>query len=97
VRKNLLRRAFSLVEDHYGGGWVRYLLLNCASHRQSSETPQEPAMVQLAEPEAPAIIDASINYYLETGEKPYTYSGGPGSTAPRRHAQRPPLRRSICA
>ena len=37
-------------------------------------------MVQLAEPEAPAIIDASINYYLETGEKPYTYSGGPGST-----------------
>jgi len=37
-------------------------------------------MVQLAEPEAPAIIDASINYYLETGEKPFTYSGGPGST-----------------
>jgi hypothetical protein len=37
-------------------------------------------MVQLAEPEAPAIIEANINYYRDTGEKPYTYSGGPGST-----------------
>src|SRR6476661_7202241 len=37
-------------------------------------------MVQLAEPEAPATIDASINYYLDNGEKPYTYTGGPGST-----------------
>ena len=37
-------------------------------------------MVQLAEPEAPATIDASINYYLDNGGKPYTYTGGPGST-----------------
>jgi hypothetical protein len=37
-------------------------------------------MVQLAEPEAPATIDASINYYLDNGQKPYTYTGGPGST-----------------
>jgi len=36
-------------------------------------------MVQLAEPEAPATIDATINYYLDSGEKPYTYTGGPGS------------------
>ena len=36
-------------------------------------------MVQLAEPEAQASIQATINYYLDTGEKPYTYTGGPGS------------------
>ena len=37
-------------------------------------------MVQLAEPEAPATIDASVNYSPDNGEKPYTYTGGPGST-----------------
>jgi hypothetical protein len=47
---------------------------------------KEAHMVELAEPEAPATIDASINYYFETGEKPYTYSGGPGSTDVRSSA-----------
>ncbi|PWT88158.1 MAG: methyltransferase [Proteobacteria bacterium] len=38
-------------------------------------------MVQLAEPDTVtrASIEASINYYFETGETPYTYTGGPGS------------------
>ncbi|MBV8744859.1 MAG: methyltransferase [Xanthobacteraceae bacterium] len=37
-------------------------------------------MVQLAEPEAiPASVEATINYHRDTGETPYTFTGGPGS------------------
>jgi hypothetical protein len=41
---------------------------------------KEPTMVQLAEIEAPATIQASVNYLIDTGDKPFTYTGGPGST-----------------
>jgi hypothetical protein len=41
---------------------------------------KEPTMVQLAEIEAPATIRASVNYLIDTGDKPFTYTGGPGST-----------------
>jgi hypothetical protein len=41
-------------------------------------------MVQVAEQDvAPDTIEASVNYLLNTGETPYTYSGGPGSTEVR--------------
>src|ERR1700761_139607 len=41
-------------------------------------------MVQLAEIDtAPAAIEASLNYKLDNGETPYTYTGGPGSTEVR--------------
>ena len=37
-------------------------------------------MVQLAEPETiPASVEATINYHRDTGETPYTFTGGPGS------------------
>lgn len=38
-------------------------------------------MAQLAEHDtAPATIEATLNYLLDTGETPFTYTGGPGST-----------------
>ncbi|HVA12687.1 MAG TPA: CmcJ/NvfI family oxidoreductase [Stellaceae bacterium] len=38
-------------------------------------------MVQLAEIDtAPAVIEAALNYLLDTGAQPFTYTGGPGST-----------------
>jgi hypothetical protein len=38
-------------------------------------------MVQVAERDtAPATITASLNYLLDEGEVPFTYTGGPGST-----------------
>lgn len=38
-------------------------------------------MVQLAEIDAaPATIEATVNYLVDTGDKPFTYTGGPGST-----------------
>jgi hypothetical protein len=37
-------------------------------------------MVGIAEPEtAVASIEATVNYFLDTGEKPFTATGGPGS------------------
>jgi hypothetical protein len=41
---------------------------------------KEPTMVPLAEIDAPATIEASVNYLLDTGDKPFTFTGGPGST-----------------
>ena len=41
-------------------------------------------MVQLAEQDTiPDTIQATVNYLLDTGEQPFTYSGGPGSTEVR--------------
>src|SRR5579863_9897231 len=37
-------------------------------------------MAELAELEAPATIQASVNYMIEDGQKLFTYTGGPGST-----------------
>ncbi len=38
-------------------------------------------MVQTIESElAPDMIEASVNYLVDTGETPFTYTGGPGST-----------------
>ena len=37
-------------------------------------------MAELAELEAPATIQASVNYLIEDGQRPFTYTGGPGST-----------------
>ena len=65
-------------------------------------------MVQVAEHDtAPATIEASVNYLLDTGETPYTYTGGPGSTEVRSqgtmdphrvdHAQRPARGRALHA
>jgi len=41
-------------------------------------------MVAIAEPQAAVAVtdgsvEATLDYYLETGEKPYTYTGGPGA------------------
>jgi hypothetical protein len=37
-------------------------------------------MAVIAEPETQVqSIEASLNYYLDTGEQPFTYTGGPGS------------------
>jgi hypothetical protein len=37
-------------------------------------------MAGIAEPEAQVeSIEATLNYFLDTGEKPFTYTGGPGS------------------
>jgi hypothetical protein len=42
---------------------------------------KEPSMVQLAEIDtAPATIAASVNYLADDGGKPFTFTGGPGST-----------------
>ena len=41
-------------------------------------------MAQLADQDvAPDAIEASVNYLLDTGDKPFTYTGGPGSTEVR--------------
>lgn len=41
-------------------------------------------MAQIAEQDlAPDTIEASVNYLLDTGETPFTYTGGPGSTEVR--------------
>ncbi len=41
-------------------------------------------MVTVIEPDvAPATIEASVNYYRDNGETPYTFTGGPGSTEVR--------------
>jgi hypothetical protein len=38
-------------------------------------------MAQVAEQDAaPAAIEATVNYLVNTGETPFTYTGGPGST-----------------
>src|SRR5262245_10186520 len=49
-------------------------------------------MVQVAEQDAPTTIEATVNYLLDTGETPYTYSGGPGSTEVRSGGERDPRR-----
>ncbi len=44
-------------------------------------------MVQIAEPDIAAdTIEASVNYLLDTGDTPYTFTGGPGSTEVRSNA-----------
>jgi hypothetical protein len=46
--------------------------------------PQEFSMAEVAELDtAPATIEATLNYLLNTGEAPWTYSGGEGSTEVR--------------
>jgi len=41
-------------------------------------------MAQLADQDSfPATMEATVNYLLDTGEMPYTYTGGPGSTEVR--------------
>jgi hypothetical protein len=53
-------------------------------------------MAQLAEPiAAPATIEATVNYFLDTGEKPFTYTGGPGSTDRRSGGGQDPRRVTI--
>jgi len=50
-------------------------------------------MVQVAEQDtAPDTIEATLNYLLNTGETPYTYSGGPGSTEVKSGGARDPHR-----
>jgi hypothetical protein len=37
-------------------------------------------MAGIAEPETEIdSIEATVNYFLDTGEKPFTFTGGPGS------------------
>jgi len=38
----------------------------------------------------PATIDVTLNYLLDTGEMPWTYSGGPGSTEVKSGGERDP-------
>ncbi len=41
---------------------------------------------------APDTIEASVNYFLDNGEKPYTFTGGPGSTEVRSNQTHDPRR-----
>jgi hypothetical protein len=53
-------------------------------------------MVQVAEQDAaPATIEATVNYLLDTGEMPFTYTGGPGSTEVRTGGTPDPRRVAI--
>jgi hypothetical protein len=58
------------------------------------KTCREFAMVQAAEPAVAdrefETVTATVNYLLDTGEMPYTYSGGPGSTEVRSGGARDP-------
>jgi hypothetical protein len=49
-------------------------------------------MVQIAEarPETVETIEATLNYLLDTGEMPWTWSGGPGSTEVKSGGEREP-------
>ncbi|HUZ75868.1 MAG TPA: CmcJ/NvfI family oxidoreductase [Stellaceae bacterium] len=50
-------------------------------------------MVQIAEQDtAPETIEATVNYLVETGDTPFTYTGGPGSTEVRYGGTRDPHR-----
>ena len=50
-------------------------------------------MVQIAvQDTAPDTIEATLNYILDTGETPYTYTGGPGSTVVRSGGTQNPRR-----
>jgi hypothetical protein len=50
-------------------------------------------MVQLAEQNvAPDAIEATVNYLAESGDAPFTYTGGPGSTEVRNGGTRDPRR-----
>jgi hypothetical protein len=50
-------------------------------------------MVQMAEVDAaPDTIEATLNYVVDTGEKLFTYTGGPGSTDVRTGGQQDPRR-----
>jgi hypothetical protein len=44
---------------------------------------------------APATIEATLNYLLDTGEAPWTYSGGDGSTEVRSGGERDPHKVTI--
>jgi hypothetical protein len=53
-------------------------------------------MADLAELDtAPATIEATLNYLLDTGEAPWTYSGGDGSTEVRSGGERDPHKVTI--
>src|SRR5947209_221520 len=53
-------------------------------------------MAEVAEADlAPAAIEATLNYILISGETPYTYSGGPGSTELRSEGKQDPRRVTI--
>ena len=53
-------------------------------------------MAQVAVQETePASIEATVNYLLETGETPFTYTGGPGSTEVRSGGTMDPHRVTI--
>jgi hypothetical protein len=53
-------------------------------------------MVQVAEQDtAPDTIEATLNYLLNTGEAPWTYSGGEGSTEVRSGGERDPHKVAI--
>ncbi len=50
-------------------------------------------MVQIAEQDtAPDTIEATVNYLLDTGVTPFTYTGGPGSTEVRTGGAQDPRR-----
>lgn len=53
-------------------------------------------MAQIVEQDAaPDMIETSVNYLLDTGEKPFTYTGGPGSTDIRSGGKLEPRRVTI--
>jgi hypothetical protein len=54
------------------------------------------SMASIAEQDTiPDTIEATVNYLIETGETPFTYSGGPGSTDVRYGGTRDPRRVTI--
>jgi len=58
--------------------------------------PQEARMDQVAEQDtAPKTIEATLNYLRDTGETPYTYTGGPGSTEVKSGGEPDPHRVAI--
>src|ERR1700694_5465377 len=65
------------------------ILTSSSRTRSAKEHP----MVQVLEPETvPASIEATLNYFVNTGEKIFTQTGGPGSTAVRSGATQDPRR-----
>src|SRR5262249_2669378 len=70
--------------------WVR------RTRRRIGRTPVETRMAEVAELDtAPDTIEATVNYLKDTGEAPWTYSGGEGSTEVRSSSTPDPRRVSI--
>src|SRR5690348_18144114 len=66
------------------------------TRRRIGRSPVETRMAEVAELDtAPDTIEATVNYLKDTGEMPWTYSGGEGSTEVKSSSTPDPRRVSI--